>query len=88
MMVKLTSSCKQLFTTAFVAGEAVVTHLGLGRHAILIKKPTTFAKVLPAFFPLCIAYFPCTSSISILLNLRGTNHASSTAGHPRKRNLI
>ena len=54
-MVKLTPSWNQLFTTAFVTCEAVLTHLGLGRHAILLKRPTTFAKVLPAFFSLCIA---------------------------------
>ena len=53
-IVKLTPSWTQLFTTAFVTCEAILTHLGLGRHAILLKKPTTFAKVFPAFFSLCI----------------------------------
>ncbi|KAM0795174.1 hypothetical protein BDR22DRAFT_894424 [Usnea florida] len=37
-----------LFTTVYITCEAILTHLGLGRHAILLKKPTTFAKVIVA----------------------------------------
>lgn len=85
---KLTPSCKQLFTTGFVACEAVVTHLGLGRHAILIQHPSIFAKVLPAFsFSVSLAFLS-PYFLSILLHLKATNHASSTVGHHCKRSLI
>lgn len=37
-----------IFTTGFVACDAVATHLGLGRPAIFIRHPVTFAKIVVA----------------------------------------
>ena len=40
----------QVFSTAFTACAVFVTHLGLGRHAVLMKDPAAFAKVHCAIF--------------------------------------
>lgn len=58
-----------LFTTAFVTCMAIGTHLGLGRHAILVKKPTTVAKIMLAIE---VLYNPAIVAIktSILLLYR------------------